>query len=389
MVGSQGHSVPHHLAEQIRERGRLVRTSHAWISTDHQICRSVLRDNRFGAMTEHNTEVPRILQWVIRATDTEALNPSGPPTMVRVDPPDHTRFRRSIAPAFTPQALSTLRDQITRITDELLGTIDRTPSIEQIQDFSTLLPAAIAAELLGLPADTWVPLRDWAHSSNALFGVGMSWNDFRTATDSLRAAERFYLQHIDGLRRDPAPGLLGRMTLASDLSDHEIAATAMLLADGSIGTTGGLIANGVKHLLEHPDQLDSLRTTPELWPNAVEEILRFDPFAPILGRVANCDVEFGDTRILAGQTVVVMLCSANRDPAVFTNPTEFDILRPNAKAHLSFGSGIHVCIGQALARMQGIHALQTIFERFPDLGAGNSRGLRSAAASTNRSRPLG
>jgi cytochrome P450 len=132
-------------------------------------------------------------------------------------------------------------------------------------------------------------------------------------------------------------------------------------------TTVNLIGNGVAQLLAHPEQLDRLRAEPELWPNAVEEVLRLDAPVQTTARIARAELELEGARLRAGSTVVLSLAGANRDPAVFTDPETFDVGRPNAKDHLTFSSGIHVCLGASLARMEATHALRSLFDRFPDL----------------------
>ncbi|WP_433662652.1 cytochrome P450 [Nocardia sp. CA-128927] len=351
-------------AERIRDAGRIVRGRNSWVTADHELCREILRDKRFGVLTADRMELPGMLARLIDATRPELLNPSEPPSMIRVDPPDHTRYRRSVSDAFTPRAQAAFQARMLQLTDELLDSLDGELYAERIDEFAAQLPVAVIAEKLGLPAEVRPQLREWADASAVLLRVGAPWGAYRAATDSLRDAERFYRGHIAALRRRPSDDLLSRVTVDTDLDDREIAAVAMLLADAAIETAGGIIRNGAYQLLRHPGQLYRLRASAELWPNAVEEILRFDTSLPMLGRSALVDVELAGTTIRAGQSVALLIAGANRDPGVFPEPAVFEIARPNAKAHLSFGFGIHACLGSALARSQAVCALPRLFDRF-------------------------
>ncbi|MEB3035268.1 cytochrome P450, partial [[Mycobacterium] nativiensis] len=153
---------------------------------------------------------------------------------------------------------------------------------------------------------------------------------------------------------------------------------ALLLAGAGFETTINLIGNAIVLLLRHREQLAKLREDPQLWPGAVEEVLRFDSPVQMTSRNALCDLELAGYDLTAGETVALLLGGANRDPGVFEEPRRFDVTRANAKDHLSFSSGIHACLGANLARMEATIALQALFERFPDLqldGPPTPRGL--------------
>jgi cytochrome P450 len=173
--------------------------------------------------------------------------------------------------------------------------------------------------------------------------------------------------HIERLRRAPGDDILSSLVTAGELDSFALEATASLLMGAGFETTVNLIGNGVAQLVGHPEQLDRLRAEPELWPNAIEEVLRIDAPVQTTARTALCDVELDGISMREGSTVVLSLAGANRDPAVFPAPDRFDVARPNAKEHLTFSSGIHACLGASLARMEATHALQSLFDWFPDL----------------------
>jgi cytochrome P450 len=189
--------------------------------------------------------------------------------------------------------------------------------------------------------------------------------------------------HLANLRRNPGDDLLSQLISATEdgagLSERELQATAGLVLAAGFETTVNLLGNGIKMLLDHPDQLAKLRERPELWPTAVEEILRLDSPVQMSARVARKDVEVAGMPIRRGELTVIHLAGANRDPKVFDDPHRFDVERDNAGKHLSFSGGRHFCLGAALARAEGEVGLRTFFERFPDArlaGAASRRDTR-------------
>ena len=201
-----------------------------------------------------------------------------------------------------------------------------------------------------------------------LLDSGTGWKMFRHAVERMREIDRYVAQYIEHARDgDPGDDPFSRLAASGDLTHREFAANAALLVGAGFETTANLIGNGIVLLLEHPQQLALLRDDPGLWPSAVEEILRFESPIQMLVRTARRDAEIAGECIEAGAMFVLLLSGANRDPRVFTEPGRFDITRPNARDHLAFGSGIHGCLGAALARIEGVIALRALFERFPNL----------------------
>jgi cytochrome P450 len=191
------------------------------------------------------------------------------------------------------------------------------------------------------------------------------------------------VDHFRRLRDNPGDDLLSQLVQVQDaeggLTELELAGTAMLLLGAGFETTVNLIGNGTVQLLRHPEQLARLREDAELWPNAVEEILRYDSPVQRTARVAMADTEVAGQTVREGSLVACLLGGANRDPDVFSDPHAFDVGRPNARDHLAFSAGVHFCLGAALARMEGVIGLQALFDRFPDLalaGEPHRRGTR-------------
>lgn len=391
LIGPQRGGDPYRLIEQIRTRGRLTRAPLVSATADHELCRAILRDDRFGVTSPTNLGLPKPVHWLIRHTDPQLPNPAETPSMLQVDPPDHARYRRPVAHAFTPRAIDKLRTRVIEVTGELLGRLESTPHPDLITDFAGPLPAEIIAEVLGIPDELRPQLLDRGDRGAPLLDIGVSWKTFRRGMQALREGDREFGDHVDRLRVEPGDDIFSQVIRDGDLDRRELGTTAALLAGAGFETTVNLIGNAIVLLLHHRDQLAMLREDPELWPGAVEEVLRFDSPVQMTSRTANCDLELAGHHLAAHETVALLIAGANRDPTVFTNPDKFDITRPNAKDHLSFSSGIHACLGASLARMEATIALHALFERFPHLdldgtptprGLATLRGFRHIPATT-------
>jgi cytochrome P450 len=370
LIASHGRGIdPYPLMEEIRARGPLVRAPFTWVSVDYALCREVLRDNRFGVTAPSTMDLPRPLLTLISRTDDEGVaNPIEPPAMVVVDPPEHTRYRQLVAQSFTPRAIDKLSNRVAEVTDHIIERLADTPHPDLIADFASQLPVAIIAEILDLPPDTHPRMLEWGHSGAPLLDIGIGWRTYRRAVNSLRGADRELRERFHQLRAtETGDHPFSRLAAHGTLTNHEFTANAALLIGAGFETTVNLIGNGINLLLQHPEQLARLRNDPELWPSAVEEILRIDSPVQMTARTAHCDVDMAGQRIAAGEMIALLLSGANRDPHVFADPDTFDITRPNARDHLAFASGIHACLGAALARIEGTTALRALFETFPDL----------------------
>ncbi|KAA0022100.1 cytochrome P450 [Antrihabitans cavernicola] len=367
LVGPRRGIEPYPAIERIRGRGRVVHTPFAWVTADHEICRTILRDNRFIASPPEELDLPRPLPWVLSKTDPKITNPVEPPSMLMIDPPEHTRHRHAVARTFTPRAIGQLHGRVEQLTDQLLDELAAKQRPDLIRDFALQLPAAVISEILGMPEEHRPQMLEWGESGAPLLDLGLSWRTFQRAMAGLRSADDYLSAHIERLRAAPGDNLLSELVANDELSKRELMSTASLLIGAGFETTVNLIGAGFVLLAAHPDQLAMLRADPTRWPAAVDEILRFDSPVQMTARTAGCDIELAGKRIPEGAMIVPLIGGANRDPGVFADPDIFDISRSNAKEHLSFGSGIHSCLGASLARMEGAIALQALFDRFPDL----------------------
>ncbi|MBH0775798.1 cytochrome P450 [Nocardia bovistercoris] len=364
--GPDGIADPYPLIERLRGDRALVRTALSWAAFDHELCRTILRDKRFGVRTPESFEIPKPLRAIAQRSPLPP-NPVEQPSMLVIDPPLHTAMRKPVTSAFTPRAIAKLRDRVETVTAELLDALPSGGSADLIAAFAAQVPIAIISEMLGFPDEDRELFLGWGDAMTPLLDIGISWRAHRHAMKAMEVMNDYFDVHLARLRRDPGDDILSTLVTAGELDDYALKANASLLMGAGFETTVNLIGNGVVQLLARPDQLARLRAEPELWPNAIEEVLRIDSPVQTTARTALEDVELDGQLLRAGHTVILSLAGANRDPKVFPDPTDFDVARPNAKEHLSFSNGIHVCLGASLARMEAGHALRALFERFPDL----------------------
>ena len=366
---------PYPWYERIRAGGRVVATGLAPTTVDHVLCTAILRSPDFGTAARAPSRLPLPVRLAMRAAHGGPLNPAEPPSMLAVDPPDHTRYRRLVTRAFSARAVAALRGRVEAVAEELLDAMATraasTGSADLVADYASLLPATVIAEMLGAPVAMREQFLKWGEGAAIALDPGLSLPDFRRGERDVDALHRWMLGHFAEIRRAPGDTILSGLVAVHDadegLSEDELSSIAMLLLAAGFETTVNLLGNGTALLLAHPDQRALLRDGEVSWAAAVDEILRFDPPVQRTARVAQRDTEVEGERFRDGQFVILALGGANRDPAVFRDPQRFDITRSDADRHLSFSSGIHYCLGAGLARMEGEIGLSALFRRFPDL----------------------
>jgi cytochrome P450 len=319
--------------------------------------------------------LPGIFRLGLKLGGHPVLGPIEPPSMLAADPPDHTRYRKLVTQAFSARVIAAMRPRVEQIAEELLDEITRStsgePTVDLVARYASLLPATVIAEMLGAPVAMRRQFLDWGAGAALSLDIGLNYRDFRRSERDITALHRWMLGHFATIRRAPRDDILSTLVTAHDQGDQltldELSSIAMLLLAAGFETTVNLLGNGAVLLMRHPDQLDMLRAQPQRWTGAVEEILRYESPVQRTGRVALRDTEVAGHRLKTGSFIVVLLGGANRDPAVFPDPHRFDVARPEADQNLAFSSGIHYCIGAALARLEGEVGLRALFHRFPDL----------------------
>lgn len=325
---------------------------------------------------------PRWLTWI-----ADRLPPVR--TLLTSDPPQHTRLRKKVSRAFTPRRMANwearIREITDRLTNELLARAAAGEAVDLVRDLASPLPTIVIAELMGIPVDRQDDFKRWSdHLVNGLLTGG----DTRRMITSALAISTYFARTVRRRRRHPGDDLISLLVTPDadgTLSTLELINFCILLLVAGNETTTNLVANTVLALLDRPELWQRLAEEPELAPAAIEEGLRFDSPGQGLLRITKTDVALHGVTIPAGARVLPLLGSANRDPGHWEDPDEFRLDR-NRNDHIAFGSGIHFCIGNALARMESRVALETLARRAPHLvSAGDPvripspvlRGLRS------------
>ena len=358
----------------LRLRGRLVAGPLALNTAHHDVTVAVLRSPDLGVIGGPGGRAPALLRSLNRLGGTGPLSAVEPPSMLAVDAPDHTRYRKLVTRAFSARAVQDLAPRVEQIAAELLDRMAERAAdarVDLIAEYASLLPATVIAEMLGAPLSMRRQFLTWGAGGARLLDVGLRPGQFAAAERDVAALQRWMVGHLDQLRRQPGDDILSALVQAQAtedrLSSDELVSIALLLLAAGFETTVNLIGNAVASLTAHPEQLALLRAEPQRWPNAVEEVLRHDSPVQRTGRIAHRDTVVAGEPVPAGQLVMVQLAGANRDPAVFAEPDRFDVTRANAADHVAFSSGGHYCLGARLARVEGEIGLRALFDRFPDL----------------------
>lgn len=373
---------PAAFADELRAIGPIVKCRLMYITVDHKIANDLLRSDDFQVIAMESS-MPKPLQWVIDHTDPGLMHPIEPPSMLAVEPPEHTRYRKLVSSVFTTRAVAALRDRVQDTANQLLDDLPDDGTVDIVERYCSQLPVTVIGDILGVPDEARPRILEFGELGAPSLDMGLSWKQYRQVYRGIEGFNKWLSNHLHELRRNPGEDLMSQIIQASDegarLSHEELLATAGLVLAAGFETTVNLLGNGIRMLLDSPKHLETLAARPELWPTVVEEILRLDSPVQMTARVASKDTDIAGTRVRRGEGIIIYLAGANRDPNVFSDPHRFDIERGNAGKHLSFSGGRHFCLGAALARSEGEVGLRTFFERFPDArlaGAGSRRDTR-------------
>jgi len=363
---------PYPALARLRDEAPLIfdERTNQWLVSRHGDVNALLRDRRLGRSYLH-------------VASHEAWGRSAPPAdqaafwdllgvqMIDMEPPDHTRLRRLVLKAFTPRTIEALRPRIEAIVDRVIDTAEARGEFDLIGDLLELVPVTVIAELLGIPEADRHLLRPWSADMTLMFELNPTAEAQRRATDASETFEAYLRGLTRERRRVPGAELISELgavveTGGDRLTEDELIGTAVLLLNAGHEASVNGAANSWWALFRHPAALDRLRSEPGLVPTAIEELLRFDTPAPMFERWVLEDIELYGMTIPRGQELALQFAAANRDPAVFADADEI-VLDRSPNPYLSFGAGIHYCLGAPLAKLEFEILFERILRRLPRL----------------------
>jgi cytochrome P450 len=356
------HADPYPFYHQLRAEEPVHRSSFGpWLIARYADAYALLRNRRlgrdFGAFLDAQMGPSLLRQMLGR-------------TMLFKEPPDHTRLRTLVSKAFTPRVVEGMAPRIQALVDEMLDRVADSHQIDIIADLAYPLPVVVISEILGIPREDDALLRGWSRDFAQTLEFVLT-PDILERGNAAAHASTEYLQALIRERRvQPKDDMLTRLLEAEEqgqkLTEDEIISTCLFLFSAGHETTTGLIGNAMLGLFRSPAQWRRLTADPTLARRGIPEMLRFDSSVQMAGRVATADVEVGGKVIAAGDVVIVLLGAANRDPERYEAPDILDLERANVEP-LSFGGGIHHCLGAALGRLEIESAIGSLARRFPEL----------------------
>ena len=331
---------------------------------------ATLRSNEVSRDIEQNATLDETDERAVRRRQRRR---GGAKSILNLDPPDHTRLRRLVSKAFTPRSIENLRPRIEEMVDAVLDAAAATGEIELIDALAFPIPFQVISELLGMPMDRGEELRAWSQALTAGLEPAATTAELDEAESAVMQLVPYLIEIIEDRRRHPGDDLLSELLAVEDegdtLSPAELISFVVLLYVAGHETTVNLIGNGTLALLRHPDQLEMWRHDPTLDTNAIDELLRFDGPVQHTVRVAMQTMTFdgadGETiTVEPGELLMTVLGAANHDPAVFDEPHELRLDRPNAGKHTAFAAGVHYCLGASLAKLEAQVAITRLIRRF-------------------------
>lgn len=336
-----------------------------WVLFRHRDVDTVQRDHERFSSSMVNRARP---EYVTKVTET--------PGLLGLDPPDHTRLRALVNKAFTPRSIAAMRPRIAAIVDErLAGIVRKTGGVDLMAELAVPLPITVIAEMIGVPPDDRERFKRWSVAVGRTIEPSISARRLLQGRDAARDLGSYFRDAIARRRSDPGDDLISALIAAEEdgqrLDEVEMVAMLRLLLVAGNETTTNVIGNGVLALLHHPDQLDRLREEPEIIDDAIEELLRFDSPVQMGRRFAVRETEIDGVVIRKGDRLLPLMGAGNRDPEAYDHPDRLDLGRMAGRGptrrHMSFGSGIHFCLGAALSRLEGAVAIGELVTRFPRL----------------------
>jgi cytochrome P450 len=371
LLTPEGRADPYPLYRELRETVPVLRSSVGPIVVSrHEDCLTALRDPRLGrgSALRASGEGPSVglAGFDVDPQQRQEFFERAGNNMLFADPPDHTRLRRLVSRAFTPHRIEGLRPAVESMVGGYLDDMLDAGEVDVMTALAFPLPATVIGELVGVPAGDRAAFQPLVRAGSAALDPAADRATLQAASSAMGEMRAYFFDLVAERRRAPADDLLSGLVAAREagdaLSDDEVVATAILLFAAGFETTTNLIGNGLLALLNHPDQMTRWRDDPSLAHTAVEELLRWDSPVQLNLRVALEPTDVSGEPLAPGDAVLVLQGGANRDPERFDQPESFDVGRPD-NTPLSFGWGIHHCLGAALARMEGEVVFNALLRR--------------------------
>jgi len=357
---------PYPIYRKIREEIPVIKREHTWMLSRHRDVAALLPDRRMSAVRGHLG----YLEEAERAKN-QALIEANRYMILFLDPTDHTRLRGLVAQAFSARRIENLRARIAELVDELLADVEPGEPWDLIDTLANPLPGLVIAELIGVPTADQDSFTRWANDYGAWLGAWRADEELRRVANRSAGELTDYIRAmIKERRKAPSDDLLSALVQAEEegdkLTEAELVSTIFLILFAGNETTTNLIGNGTLALLRHPDDMEQLRNDPSLMRTAIEELLRFDGPVQLTTRFVTEPIELDGHTIEPGEQIEFLLGAANHDPEQFDEPERLNLARrPNR--HITFGHGIHFCLGAPLARAEGQIAIGEILRRYPNL----------------------
>ena len=363
---AEGRANPYPLYHQLRQNQPVHRTQLGmWVLSRYDDCWAAMRDPRLGKDYAKQIEQRFGPDWRKHPSLT-----SGEHSMLNISGPEHTRLRKLVTKAFTPRMIDNLKPIIEQVVNQLLDPIAEAGGGNVLEAVGFPLPVTIIGEMLGVPDADRGQFRRLVRDLVAIFEMQPTAEQMASADAAQLGIRAYFLQLIAEKRRQPGDDLLSNLATAEvggdRLSDDELVTLASLLFAAGFETTTNLFGNGLLGLLRQPEQLDLLRRDASLFANLPDEFLRYDGTAQLANRVTEASVEVGGVTIPAGEQVFALLGAGNHDPARYPNPDRLDVTRTEIQP-LTFGGGVHFCLGAALARAEIEITFRTLLQRFDHL----------------------
>ena len=339
-----------------------------WV-TKMEFAQEMLRDKRFSVDDRKYPIADKRRKEFKKAGREIMLEQFENPSMLKLDPPDHSRIRKLVQYGFTNRYISSLEPEIKSVVDGCLDKVHNQDSFDLIEDLAKPLPAIVIAKMMGLPDKDLDQFQSWSEDLLVgVGGIGTSKEDIKKSGDAYESLINYFEEIILERKNSPGEDFIGKLIEAEEEGDKlnikEMYGTCLLLLIAGHETTTRLIGNGMFTLFRHQEQFDHLKNNFDLIPNAIEEMLRYEPPVHATVRFAENDMTYNEKPYKRGTAFAVSIAGANRDPEANNNPNEFNILREEIK-HISFGYGPHMCIGASLARIESRIAFEVLFDRHP------------------------